>query len=245
MKKGARKVFNDVKWRLLHSRDQKVFCIGMNKTGTTSLKAALAEFGYKVGNQPDAERLLPNYLQGNFEPIINYCKTANAFQDVPFSYTELFPYLDKAYLGSKFILTVRDNADEWYSSLTRFHAKIFNTTDRKPPSAKQLRDKLDYRGRNWFYKSIVEVFQTDDQNPYNEKVLKTYYHNHIKVIESYFENRPNYLIDFDIAIIGCGAYSFPLAANVKRIGKNSVHLGGASQLLFGFSWKKMVRWRLS
>lgn len=39
--------------------------------------------------------------------------------------------------------------------------------------------------------------------------------------------------DFDIAIIGCGAYGFPLAAHVKQIGKKAVHLGGAVQYLFG------------
>ncbi len=39
--------------------------------------------------------------------------------------------------------------------------------------------------------------------------------------------------DFDIAIIGCGAYGFPLAAHVKQIGKKAVHLGGAVQNLFG------------
>lgn len=41
--------------------------------------------------------------------------------------------------------------------------------------------------------------------------------------------------DFDIAIIGCGAYGFPLAAHVKKIGKKAVHLGGAVQNLFGIS----------
>lgn len=39
--------------------------------------------------------------------------------------------------------------------------------------------------------------------------------------------------DFDIAIIGCGAYGFPLAAHVKQIGKKAAHLGGAVQNLFG------------
>lgn len=39
--------------------------------------------------------------------------------------------------------------------------------------------------------------------------------------------------DFDIAIIGCGAYGFPLAAHVKQIGKKAIHLGGAVQNLFG------------
>ena len=45
-------------------------------------------------------------------------------------------------------------------------------------------------------------------------------------------------IDFDIAIIGCGAYGLPLAAHVKRIGKQAVHIGGGTQLLFGILGKR-------
>jgi len=44
--------------------------------------------------------------------------------------------------------------------------------------------------------------------------------------------------EFDIAVIGCGAYGFPLAAHVKRLGKKAVHLGGATQLLFGIKGKR-------
>lgn len=40
-------------------------------------------------------------------------------------------------------------------------------------------------------------------------------------------------IDFDIAIIGCGAYGLPLAAHAKRLGKQAIHLAGGTQLLFG------------
>jgi len=47
-------------------------------------------------------------------------------------------------------------------------------------------------------------------------------------------------VDFDVAIIGCGAYGFPLGAFVKSMGKVAIHLGGATQLLFGVSGK---RWR--
>lgn len=43
--------------------------------------------------------------------------------------------------------------------------------------------------------------------------------------------------DFEIAIIGCGAYGFPLAAYVKSIGKKAVHMGGATQMLFGIKSK--------
>ena len=45
--------------------------------------------------------------------------------------------------------------------------------------------------------------------------------------------------NFDICLIGCGAYGFPLAAHVKRLGKKAFHIGGALQLLFGI---KGTRW---
>lgn len=45
-------------------------------------------------------------------------------------------------------------------------------------------------------------------------------------------------IDFDIAIIGCGAYGLPLAARLKEAGKQAIHLGGATQLLFGIRGKR-------
>ncbi len=46
-------------------------------------------------------------------------------------------------------------------------------------------------------------------------------------------------IPFDIAIIGCGAYGFPLAAKIKEAGRQAFHLGGATQILFGI---KGSRW---
>ena len=46
------------------------------------------------------------------------------------------------------------------------------------------------------------------------------------------------LYDFDIALLGCGAYGFPLAAYIKRIGKKAVHIGGSLQLLFGIKGKR-------
>lgn len=45
-------------------------------------------------------------------------------------------------------------------------------------------------------------------------------------------------IDYDIAIIGCGAYGFSLAAHAKRMGKKAIHLGGATQILFGVKGKR-------
>jgi hypothetical protein len=49
-------------------------------------------------------------------------------------------------------------------------------------------------------------------------------------------------IDFDVAIIGAGAYSLPLAAYAKKLGKQGIHMGGATQILFGIRgsrWDRM------
>lgn len=44
--------------------------------------------------------------------------------------------------------------------------------------------------------------------------------------------------EYDICIIGCGAYGFLLAAHCKRMGRKAIHLGGATQLLFGIKGKR-------
>ena len=44
--------------------------------------------------------------------------------------------------------------------------------------------------------------------------------------------------EYDIAVIGCGAYGFPLACWAKQSGKKVVLLGGTTQLLFGIQGKR-------
>ncbi len=45
-------------------------------------------------------------------------------------------------------------------------------------------------------------------------------------------------IDFDVAIIGAGSYGLPLAAYIKERGKISIHIGGATQIMFGIKGKR-------
>ena len=45
-------------------------------------------------------------------------------------------------------------------------------------------------------------------------------------------------VDYDVCLLGCGAYGFPLAAHCKRHGKQAIHLGGILQLLFGIKGKR-------
>jgi hypothetical protein len=45
--------------------------------------------------------------------------------------------------------------------------------------------------------------------------------------------------EFDLALIGAGAWSLPLAARIKKSGRAAIHTGGETQLFFGI---KGSRW---
>lgn len=175
---------------------QKVFCIGQNKTGTTSLKSAFEQLGYVVGNQRRAERLLDDYLQGKFEKIIRYCRSAEVFQDVPFSCPELFRHIDAAFPGSKFILTVRDSPETWYNSLVNFHTRLFGRGT-IPDAASLLNAK--YVEQGWIYRFIVGVYGTSCDNPYDKEKMIAAYDAHNKSVIDYFRGRQDDLLVIDLS----------------------------------------------
>lgn len=72
---------------------------------------------------------------------------------------------------------------------------------------------------------------------------KTEFKDWFEALES-MKNRINET-DYDICIIGAGAYGFPLAAHVKRMGKKAIHMAGVTQLLFGIKgkrWETYIVW---
>lgn len=98
--------------------------------------------------------------------------------------------------------------------------------------------KQQYKKRKFLFK----------ENLLPEFELKT-----IKAVQSIAGNQPDYKNwfkaldymkteinkhDYDICLTGCGAYGFPLAAHVKRMGKKGFNMGGSLQLLFGIRGKR-------
>lgn len=109
---------------------------------------------------------------------------------------------------------------------------------------------------------VIHPFEQSIQNQYRKRhllfkdarVLPDFDLKTLKAVQSIAENNVIYQnwfdafadmceqienTKFDIAIIGAGAYGLPLAAFVKKIGKKAVHLGGATQILFGI---RGARW---
>ena len=44
--------------------------------------------------------------------------------------------------------------------------------------------------------------------------------------------------NFDVAVVGAGAWSLPLVARAKQMGKWAIHLGGSTQILFGVKGRR-------
>lgn len=94
----------------------KVFGIGLNKTGTTSLGACLERLGYRTkGCSKKLTRGL--LLDGNYEDTNYTVENYDAFQDWPWPL--IYQYLDKNWPGSKFVLTLRKDPEKWLKSLKR------------------------------------------------------------------------------------------------------------------------------
>lgn len=173
----------------------KVFCIGMNKTGTTSLEAALTSLGYRLGLQARGEMLLRDWGRRDFRRIIDLCRTADAFQDSPFSRPDTFQAVDAAFPGSKFILSVRTSPDEWFQSLTRFLSKLIDKG--RLPTADDLR-ACEYRYKGYLWEA-AQLNGIDERTLYDRNLYIARYLTHNQSVMDYFRARPADLLMLNVA----------------------------------------------
>jgi len=177
---------------------QKIFVIGINKTGTTSLNKALVDLGIVVASEREAKSLFTSWRDRDFDPIVKFCKRAQAFQDSPFSFPYTYIILDQAYPDSKFILTIRDNDEQWYQSITRFHSKLWGDNNGAPPSKEQLQEAVNsYKGRPWDVNRAL--FNTPEFDPYKKEILLDFYNSHNKSVIEYFKVSPDKLLVLNLS----------------------------------------------
>ncbi len=170
---------------------QKIFCIGRNKTGTTSLREEFKRLGYITCNEKKGARLLDAYIKRDFKKIVEFCNTAQVFKDVPFSLPLTYKYMDKAFPNSKFILTVRDSPEQWYNSVINFHSKIFGHGG--IPTIKDLKNAR-YIKKGWSWKLNREIFSTPKTDIYNKDILINHYNEYNRKVIKYFDKSDRLLV---------------------------------------------------
>lgn len=172
----------------------KIFCVGRNKTGTTSIASFFRQNGYKIGNQETAELLINDWHKRDFSQIIEYVKTAEIFQDIPFSLPYTFEALDYAFPNSKFILTVRSTSEEWYNSIITFHAKITSSHSKTPTEDDLLQFKYRRKYLGWLLEMQKLVYNYPTTPLYDQKLYIEHYEQHNASVIKYFKDRPNDLL---------------------------------------------------
>ncbi|NKB49661.1 MAG: hypothetical protein GKS02_09930 [Alphaproteobacteria bacterium] len=178
------------------SQNQKIFCIGRNKTGTTSLGAALQNAGLTLGSQNTGESLVYDWAARKFDRIVEFARSAQAFQDVPFSLPYTYQILDHSFPGSKFILSVRDNEDQWYASAVRFHTKIIGQN--RIPTADDLKNFM-YHHQGYVWDVTRLTYGINEETLYDEKIFKSHYLRHNYAVREYFRYRPRDLLVINLA----------------------------------------------
>jgi tetratricopeptide (TPR) repeat protein len=174
---------------------RKIFCIGANKTGTTTMLKVFEDLGLIAGDQAQAEMLVFDWARQDFRRLIRYCQSAEAFQDAPFSFSGTFQAMDEAFPGSKFILTVRNNADEWYESLVRFHTN--GVGKGRVPTADDLR-QANYRYPGFLLDVFKLRYGEDEAKLYDREMYMQWYESHCSKVINYFKNRPDDLLVLNV-----------------------------------------------
>lgn len=103
----------------------KVFCIGLGKTGTTSMSVILKELGYRHTSGFVESGLIWTEL-GQIDRLWGDIDKYDSFDDFPFPY--IYKELYERYPDAKFILTMRNNPEEWLSSLKKHNLRNGPTT---------------------------------------------------------------------------------------------------------------------
>lgn len=137
----------------------KVFILGFQKTGTTSLEHALEFLGYHVygGDKNLMKYTNPEELKAYIKVTL---KTWDAVQDMPWPlfYKELFDI----YPDAKYILTIRDT-DKWIRSVVTYFASI------RIPLHKKIYGVPCAEGYEDRYKELYEQSNTNILNFFKDK----------------------------------------------------------------------------
>jgi hypothetical protein len=173
----------------------KIFCVGWNKTGTTTLEGLLRLYGYNLPNQQEQSlRLTRACFACDYTELKSFVAHYDAFQDMPFP-------------GSRFILSERDG-DAWFDSLTRFYRKIYGLDQLDNLTREDVREKFTYLYRGYSLENFERQLTRYDKGTaelrwdllFDRAFHIGQYRERNARIKHYFRNCPERLLVIDVTV---------------------------------------------
>lgn len=167
-------------WVELRELPTRIFGIGMHKTGTTSLHAALRILKYDSAHWKSAHWAKDIWLEMMASGRSVTLERSYALSDMPLPL--LYDRLDRAYPGSKFILTTR-NEEGWLNSVRNHWNPEHN-----PFRSAWDTDPFTHRLHREIY----------GRKSFDAEVFVARYRRHNAEVKQYFKERPNDLLVLDL-----------------------------------------------
>lgn len=165
----------------LKNRSNKIFGIGLPKTGTSSLNKALSILGYRSIHFC---RQLHNIIACGL-PMSHLSKVLNpsSWDALTNSAEHTYPLVDKEFPNSKFILTIR-NKESWMESMKNSFKRytIINEDGSVATTGMDL----------------IRIVHVRGHASYNGEYLPIMYDNHLRNAKHYFKDREQDLLVIDI-----------------------------------------------
>ena len=151
----------------------KIFGIGLPRSGTTSFHAAMKSLGFRSVHFPSDPTTFEEVRAGKYD--LTVARENDSLCDIPVP--AIFPQLDEAFPGSKFVYTLRP-VDSWIRS----HGRVgFN---RNPPRPGSLRD---------YYRAVLYGV-----THFSEARFRFVHADHHRRVMAYFAGREGDLLVLDI-----------------------------------------------
>jgi hypothetical protein len=164
-------------------RRPKVFGLGLSRTGTRSLTAALHVLGFDTVHYPTDAATLATLVRGDARfPLLDHYDGITDITVAPY-----FEDLDRAHPGSKFVLTVREEA-RWLESC------VNHWTGRSAYEEGEGEEHRVHMEIRRFLRAAVYASYEFDRGRFVRA-----YRRHVQAVQRYFEGRPGDLLVIDIA----------------------------------------------
>ncbi|MDR3631679.1 MAG: hypothetical protein P4L42_15265 [Desulfocapsaceae bacterium] len=150
-------------------------------------------------------------VAGEARIIHAYCPDATLFE-----MNTLEPFLSK---------------NPWTSALQGLRVLVIS------PFATTIRKQYIKRSELWDDPNVLPAFELlTIRAPLSAGIVAPVHQNWASALDSLKTEMDS--LEYDVVLIGAGAFSLPLAVHAKNQGKLCVHMGGALQLLFGIIGKR-------
>lgn len=147
----------------------KIFCIGYNKTGTTSVGKSIESLGFR--HSSFNKKVWRNYYaNNNIDKILNYTAKFDSFDDLPWLKEDMIPILDDAFPNSKFIYLHREEED-WKQSYQNWRFKLFGETPDMEVALAEFRQHKQFVDDYFSDRSSDQFLRLDVKDPEGFKKL--------------------------------------------------------------------------